>query len=63
MWCEAGHGGRRSTPIRILVPRGTAANARFAAESTGRILDLDEDEVNQPYPYDKLDVLALAWHR
>jgi alanyl aminopeptidase len=56
---EAGHGGRRSTPIRILVPRGTAANARFAAESTGRILDLDEDEVNQPYPYDKLDVLAV----
>jgi alanyl aminopeptidase len=56
---QAGHGGRRSTPIRILVPRGTAANARFAAESTGRILELDEDEVNQAYPFDKLDVLAV----
>jgi alanyl aminopeptidase len=56
---QAGHGGRRSTPIRILVPRGTAANARFAAESTARILELDEDEVNQAYPFDKLDILAV----
>jgi len=56
---DAGKGGRRGTPIRILVPHGQAASARFAAESTGRILDLTEDYVGQPYPYDKLDIVAL----
>jgi alanyl aminopeptidase len=56
---DAGKAGRRATPIRILVPHGSAAFARFAAESTGRILELSEDYVGQPYPYDKLDIVAL----
>jgi cytosol alanyl aminopeptidase len=56
---DGGKAGRRGTPIRILVPHGMAASARFAAESTGRILDLTEDYVGQPYPYDKLDIVAL----
>jgi alanyl aminopeptidase len=56
---DGGRAGKKSTPIRILVPHGMSAMAHYAAESTGRILDLSEDAVGQPYPYDKLDIVAL----
>jgi alanyl aminopeptidase len=56
---DAGRAGRKPTPVRIIVPHGQQALAKYAADVTGRILDLTEEEVALPYPFDKLDVLAL----
>ncbi len=56
---DAGHAGRKPTPIRIIVPHGEQAMAKYAADTTGRILDLTEEELGSAYPFDKLDVLAL----
>ncbi len=56
---NAGTAGRNHTPIRMIVPKGHAADARWAAESTGPILDVLEDYFGIPYPYEKLDNLAI----
>ncbi len=56
---NAGTAGRNRTPIRMIVPKGHAADARWAAESTGPILDVLESYFGIPYPYEKLDNLAI----
>ncbi len=55
----AGTAGRNHTPIRMIVPRGRAAEARWAAASTGPILEVLETYFDIPYPYEKLDHLAI----
>ncbi len=55
----AGRFGARKTPIRIITPRGRAAEAAWAAESTGPILELLEEYFGTPYPYEKLDQVAV----
>ncbi|HET7505491.1 MAG TPA: M1 family metallopeptidase [Kofleriaceae bacterium] len=49
---------RAGTPIRIIALRGRAGEARWAAETTARIVELLEDYFGMPYPYDKLDQIA-----
>jgi cytosol alanyl aminopeptidase len=56
---DAGKAGKKSTPIRIVVPRGQKAEAAYAAASTGPLLGLLEEFFGIPYPYEKLDVLAI----
>jgi alanyl aminopeptidase len=56
---DAGPAGRNKTPTRIVVPRGRGGEARFAKETTPQILALLEDYVGLPYPYEKLDQLAI----
>lgn len=46
-------------PIRFVVPRGREAEAGFAASITGRILQRLEAYFEMPYPYAKLDSLAI----
>ncbi len=55
----AGTAGRKRVPIRMIVPRGRGADARWAAASTGRILELLENYFDTPYPYEKLDHLVI----
>jgi alanyl aminopeptidase len=55
---EAGRWGQKKTPVRIVVPRGKLADAQWAAESSGPILEELERYFGIPYPYDKLDQLA-----
>jgi cytosol alanyl aminopeptidase len=55
----AGTSGRNQTVVRIVVPRGRGKDARFAVESTVRILALLEDYFDRPYPYEKLDQVAI----
>ncbi len=50
---------RSQTPIRILVPRGQAERARWAAESSRQSLDKLEAYFDSPYPYGKLDCVAV----
>jgi alanyl aminopeptidase len=56
---DLGKIGRNQTPARILVPQGRTAEARFAAEATPTILQLLEDYFDMPYPYAKLDSIAI----
>ncbi|MEO8055910.1 MAG: M1 family aminopeptidase, partial [Acidobacteriota bacterium] len=51
--------GRNRTVIRMIVPKGRAADARWAAESTGPILEVLEKYFDIPYPYEKLDHLVI----
>lgn len=47
------------TPLRFITPAGRADEARWAAGMTGRLLAWLEDYTGLPYPYAKLDSLAL----
>lgn len=52
----AGHG----TPVRAITPKGEAAEGRAAAEATVAVLPPLEEYTGIPYPFGKLDHLALA---
>ena len=56
---DAGAAGKNGTRLRMITPRGRAVEAKYAAETTGRILGLLEDYFGIPYPYEKLDQLAI----
>jgi len=58
-YVDAGRAGRNKTPIRIVTVRGKSSQARFAAETTGPLLERLEDYFGSPFPYAKLDQLAI----
>ena len=45
--------------MRYIVPKGRAAEAHFAVQATPRVLEILEDYFGQPYPFEKLDAMAL----
>jgi cytosol alanyl aminopeptidase len=56
---DAGTTGPKNTKVRIVVPHGRAAEARYAADTTPAILDLLEKYFGIPYPSEKLDEVAI----
>ncbi len=58
-YLEAGTAGAKKTPIRIVTPRGKASQGRYAAQTTGPLLERLEAYFGIPYPYEKLDQLAI----
>jgi alanyl aminopeptidase len=56
---EAPPSGAGKTPVRIVMPRGHAAEGEEAARATTDILWRLERYTGIPYPYDKLDHVAL----
>jgi len=56
---DAGAAGKNKTPVRIAVPRGFAGKAGYAAKTTPPLLGMLEDEIGIPYPYEKLDIVAI----
>ena len=56
---DAGKAGKKGTPVRLAVPHGQAAQAAFAAATTPAIIARLEDLFGVPYPYDKLDMVAV----
>jgi alanyl aminopeptidase len=56
---DAGRVGKKRTPIRIITPRGRAGEAGYAARTTGEILTRLENYFGRPYPYEKLDQVAI----
>jgi alanyl aminopeptidase len=56
---DAGAAGKKNTRVRIVVPRGRGSEAKYAAETTPAIVNLLEDYFGIPYPYDKLDEVAI----
>ncbi|HEX7528669.1 MAG TPA: M1 family metallopeptidase, partial [Thermoanaerobaculia bacterium] len=55
----AGTAGRNKIPVRMIVPKGRGADVRWAAASTGPILEALEEYFDIPYPYEKLDHLVI----
>ncbi len=51
---------RTGVPIRIVVPRGRAKDAAYPAKVTREILDRLEDYFGTPYPFKKLDHVAVS---
>ena len=56
---EAGKAGKKNTPVRIVTLRGHENEARYAAKTTLPILSLLETYFGIPYPYEKLDEVAV----
>ena len=56
---DGGRAGQHNTPVRVITPRGRAAEGKTAADSTRRVLPLLEEYTGIPYPWDKLDHVAL----
>ena len=55
----AGHAGANNTEIRIIVPRGRGREAQYVAGATPDIVNLLEKYFGIPYPYEKLDEVAI----
>jgi len=55
----AGHAGANKTEIRIIVPRGRSGEAQYVAGATPDIVNLLEKYFGIPYPYEKLDEVAI----
>jgi alanyl aminopeptidase len=58
-YVDAGHAGKNHVPVRIVVPKGHAAEAKYAAEVTADIITHHEQYFGYPYPYDKADQVAV----
>ncbi len=62
---ETGPIGKNRRPSRIIVPRGRASEAAYAASITPKMIELLEDYFGTPYPYEKLDQIVVpittAW--
>jgi alanyl aminopeptidase len=56
---DLGRLGARGTPTRIIVPKGRAAEAAFAAASYPDLFVALERWFGIPYPFDKLDHIAI----
>lgn len=57
--------GQNRRPSRIIVPRGRASEAAYAASVTPKLIAMLEDYFGMPYPYEKLDQIVVplttAW--
>ena len=51
--------GQRKIRSRVITPKGRAADARFALDATPAILERLEAYFGRPYPYAKLDQIAV----
>ena len=58
---DEGHTGAKNTQVRIVVPQGHSAEAQYAANATPQIVNLLEKYFGIPYPYEKLDEVAIPY--
>jgi alanyl aminopeptidase len=56
---DAGVAGQKRVPVRIITPRGRASEAEAARTATPEIMARLEHYTGIPYPWDKLDHLAV----
>lgn len=56
---DLGRVGSRSTPTRIVVPRGRTADTAFVSATYPELFNRLESWFGMPYPYDKLDHIAI----
>jgi cytosol alanyl aminopeptidase len=58
-YVDARPAGANKVPMRIYTPRGRTAEAAYAARTSPEILETLEAYFGIPYPYEKLDLLAI----
>jgi alanyl aminopeptidase len=56
---DAGTAGQNHVPVRMVVPHGRGGGVDYAADTTGPLLERLEAWFGTPYPYAKLDVVAI----
>ncbi len=56
---DGGRVGRKGVPSRVVVPKGRKAEGEYAARTTPAIVSALEEYFDIPYPYPKLDQIAL----
>jgi alanyl aminopeptidase len=56
---NGGKGGKNQVPLRIIVPKGRSHEVAYATKATPELLALLEDYFGMPYPYEKLDQIAV----
>jgi cytosol alanyl aminopeptidase len=56
---DAGRAGVNRVPIRIVTPKGRAAEAKYAASVTATIITRLEEYFGTPFPYEKSDQVAV----
>jgi alanyl aminopeptidase len=56
---DIGRAGTRKTPLRLIVPRGRAGDTAWARELTPKILNALETYFGIPFPFEKLDQVAI----
>ncbi|MFO0599067.1 MAG: M1 family metallopeptidase [Myxococcaceae bacterium] len=57
---DAGKAGKNQVPVRIVVPKGSAARAKAAVEQTKEVIERLEAWFGSPFPYPKLDMIAVT---
>jgi alanyl aminopeptidase len=50
---------RHGTPLRVITLNHRAADGAYAAKTSAKLIEYLEDYFGQPYPYDKLDNIAV----
>ena len=58
---DGGRAGKKGTQLRYIVPKGRAGELNWVKETTPKLLDQLEDYFGQPYPFDKLDSVAVPF--
>lgn len=56
---DGGRAGKKGTPLRYFVPKGRANEIGFARDATPKLLEQLEMYFGQPYPFEKLDAVAI----
>ena len=56
---DGGRAGKNQVPVRIVTPRGKADQAKYAVEVTGQIVERLENYFGIPFPFEKLDSVAV----
>ncbi|WP_323381899.1 M1 family metallopeptidase [Myxococcus dinghuensis] len=59
---DAGTSGRQHVKTRVITPRGRGAEGAFAVQVTPELLARLEDYFGSPFPYEKLDLMAMSLH-
>jgi alanyl aminopeptidase len=56
---DGGKAGKNQTPLRVITPKGRADEAAYATKVTPQIVENLEKYFGSPYPYEKLDQIAV----
>jgi alanyl aminopeptidase len=58
-YVSGGKAGSKQVPVRIVVPKGRSAEAKYAAQVTAEIISRHEKYFGIPFPYEKADQVAI----
>jgi alanyl aminopeptidase len=60
---DAGKAGKNGTAVGVIVPKGSGDRARYAVQISPQVVPHLEDYFGSPYPFEKLDSIAVPLGR